>query len=216
MTIFSPSILSADFVNLQRDIQEMESRGADWLHVDVMDGLFVPNISIGIPVVKAIRGVTELPLDVHLMIDRPLRYVENFVKAGADWLTIHIEADQPQNTLEALDRIRAMGCKAAISLKPRTPAEAAIPYLTKCDMILVMTVEPGFGGQSFLWDMMPKLKKLREMLDEVNPGCILEVDGGVDAHTQKVCKDNGAGALVSGSAYFKAADRDAFVRMIRA
>ena len=216
MTIFSPSILSADFVNLQRDIQEMETRGADWLHVDVMDGLFVPNISIGLPVVKAIRGVTGLPLDVHLMIDRPLRYVEDFVKAGADWLTIHIEADQPQNTLEALDRIRAMGCKAAISLKPRTPAEAAIPYLTKCDMILVMTVEPGFGGQSFMWDMMPKLKKLRQMLDEVNPGCILEVDGGVDANTQQVCKDNGARALVSGSAYFKAADRDAFVRMIRA
>ena len=216
MTIFSPSILSADFVNLQRDIQEMETRGADWLHVDVMDGLFVPNISIGLPVVKAIRGVTGLPLDVHLMIDRPLRYVEDFVKAGADWLTIHIEADQPQNTLEALDRIRAMGCKAAISLKPRTPAEAAIPYLTKCDMILVMTVEPGFGGQSFMWDMMPKLKKLRQMLDEVNPGCILEVDGGVDANTQQVCKDNGAAALVSGSAYFKAADRDAFVRMIRA
>lgn len=215
MTIFSPSILSADFVNLQRDIQEMETRGADWLHVDVMDGLFVPNISIGLPVVKAIRGVTGLPLDVHLMIDRPLRYVEDFVKSGADWLTIHIEADQPQNTLEALDRIRAMGCKAAISLKPRTPAEAAIPYLTKCDMILVMTVEPGFGGQSFMWDMMPKLKKLRQMLDEVNPGCILEVDGGVDANTQQVCKDNGAAALVSGSAYFKAADRDAFVRMIR-
>ena len=215
MTIFSPSILSADFVNLQRDIQEMETRGADWLHVDVMDGLFVPNISIGLPVVKAIRGVTGLPLDVHLMIDRPLRYVEDFVKAGADWLTIHIEADQPQNTLEALDRIRAMGCKAAISLKPRTPAEAAIPYLTKCDMILVMTVEPGFGGQSFMWELMPKLKKLREMLDEVNPGCILEVDGGVDANTQQVCKDNGARALVSGSAYFKAADRDAFVRMIR-
>ena len=216
MTIFSPSILSADFVNLQRDIQEMETRGADWLHVDVMDGLFVPNISIGLPVVKAIRGVTGLPLDVHLMIDRPLRYVEDFVKAGADWLTIHIEADQPQNTLEALDRIRAIGCKAALSLKPRTPAEAAIPYLTKCDMILVMTVEPGFGGQSFMWDMMPKLKKLRQMLDEVNPGCILEVDGGVDANTQQVCKDNGARALVSGSAYFKAADRDAFVRMIRA
>ena len=216
MTIFSPSILSADFVNLQRDIQEMETRGADWLHVDVMDGLFVPNISIGLPVVKAIRGVTSLPLDVHLMIDRPLRYVEGFVKAGADWLTIHIEADQPQNTLEALDRIRAMGCKAAISLKPKTPAEAAIPYLTKCDMVLVMTVEPGFGGQSFMWDMMPKLKKLRQMLDEVNPGCILEVDGGVDANTQQVCKDNGARALVSGSAYFKAADRDAFVRMIRA
>ena len=215
MTIFSPSILSADFVNLQRDIQEMETRGADWLHVDVMDGLFVPNISIGLPVVKAIRGVTGLPLDVHLMIDRPLRYVEDFVKAGADWLTIHIEADQPQNTLEALDRIRAMGCKAAISLKPKTPAEAAIPYLTKCDMILVMTVEPGFGGQSFMWDMMPKLKKLRQMLDEVNPGCILEVDGGVDANTCHQCIHAGANVLVAGSAVYKAADIPARIKELR-
>ena len=216
MTIFSPSILSADFVNLQRDIQEMETRGADWLHVDVMDGLFVPNISIGLPVVKAIRGVTGLPLDVHLMIDRPLRYVEDFVKAGADWLTIHIEADQPQNTLEALDRIRAMGCKAAISLKPRTPAEAAIPYLTKCDMILVMTVEPGFGGQKFMADMMPKVRALRQMLEECNPACLIEVDGGVDGETCRVCKESGAQVLVAGSAYFRAADRAAFVKTVQA
>ena len=140
MAILSPSILSADFANLERDIRDIEKNGAKWVHVDVMDGLFVPNISIGIPVVQSLRRVTALPLDVHLMIDRPIRYVEEFVKAGADWLTIHIEADQPQNTLEALDKIRAMGCKAAISLKPRTPAEAAVPYLEKCDMLLVMTV----------------------------------------------------------------------------
>ena len=216
MAKIAPSILSADFVNLERDIRALADTGADWVHVDVMDGIFVPNITIGIPVTKAIRNVTDLPLDVHLMIDRPIRYVEDFVKAGADWLTIHIEADQPQNTLEALDKIRALGCKAAISLKPRTPAEAAIPYLEKCDMILVMTVAPGVGGQKFMADMMPKLRKLRQMLDEVNPACILEVDGGVDADTQAVCKENGAEVLVAGSAYFGSADRSAFVKLVQA
>ena len=215
MAKIAPSILSADFANLERDIHNIEEMGADWVHVDVMDGIFVPNISIGIPVVKALRPVTDLPLDVHLMIDRPIRYVEEFVRAGADWLTIHVEADQPQNTLEALDKIRELGCKAAISLKPKTPAEAAIPYLTRCDMILVMTVEPGFGGQKFMADMMPKIKKLRKMLDEVNPGCIIEVDGGVDAVTHAVCKENGAEVLVAGSAYFKASDRTAFVKTVQ-
>ena len=216
MAMLSPSILSADFANLERDIRDIANNGADWVHVDVMDGIFVPNISIGLPVVKAIRPVTDLPLDVHLMIDRPIRYVEDFVKAGADWLTIHIEADQPQNTLEALDKIRALGCKAAISLKPKTPAEAAIPYLDKVDMILVMTVEPGFGGQSFMADMMPKVRKLRDMLDQVNPGCVIQVDGGVDYNTCAVCKESGAEVLVAGSAYFKAADRAAFVKVIQA
>ncbi len=216
MAKIAPSILSADFANLERDIHNIEENGADWVHVDVMDGIFVPNISIGIPVVKALRPVTDLPLDVHLMIDRPVRYVEEFVKAGADWLTIHVEADQPQNTLAALDKIRELGCKAGIVLKPRTPAEAAIPYLEKCDLILVMTVEPGFGGQKFMADMMPKIKKLREMLDEVNPSCIIEVDGGVDAVTHTVCKENGAEVLVAGSAYFKAANRAEFVKTIQA
>ena len=216
MAKIAPSILSADFVNLERDIHNIEENGADWVHVDVMDGIFVPNISIGIPVVKALRPVTDLPLDVHLMIDRPIRYVEEFVKAGADWLTIHIEADQPQNTLEALDKIRELGCKAGIVLKPKTPAEAAIPYLEKCDLVLIMTVEPGFGGQKFMADMMPKMKKIREMLDEVNPDCLIEVDGGVDANTCGICKENGAEVLVAGSAYFKATDRAAFVKTIQA
>ena len=215
MAKIAPSILSADFVNLERDIHNIEENGADWVHVDVMDGLFVPNISIGIPVVQALRRVTDLPLDVHLMIERPIRYVEQFIRAGADWLTIHIEADQPQNTLEALDKIRALGCKAAVSLKPRTPAEAALPYLTKCDMVLVMTVEPGFGGQSFMADMMEKVRFLRITLDRVNPECRIEVDGGVDAVTQAVCKQNGADVLVTGSAYFKAADRAAFVKTVQ-
>lgn len=216
MAKIAPSILSADFANLERDIRDIRSNGGDWVHVDVMDGLFVPNISIGIPVVQAIRPVTDLPLDVHLMIDRPIRYVEQFVKAGADWLTIHVEADQPANTLVCLDKIRQLGCKAAISLKPGTPAEAARVFLPKCDMVLVMTVEPGFGGQKFMADMMPKLRTLRQMLDEVNPACILEVDGGVDANTCALCKENGAEVLVAGSAYFKAADRKDFVRTIHA
>lgn len=215
MAKISPSILAADFANLERDVRNIAENGGDWVHVDVMDGIFVPNISIGIPVVKALRKVTDLPLDVHLMIDRPIRYVEEFVKAGADWLTIHIEADQPQNTLDALDRIHALGCKAGIVLKPRTPAEAALPYLAKCDMILVMTVEPGFGGQKFMADQMPKLQKLRQMLRTVNPGCLLEVDGGVDATTHSVCKESGADVLVAGSAYYKAEDRAAFVKLIQ-
>lgn len=216
MAMLSPSILSADFANLERDIHDIEKNGGDWVHVDVMDGIFVPNISIGIPVVQAIRPVTDLPLDVHLMIDRPIRYIEQFVKAGADYLTIHIEADQPQNTLAALDKIHELGCKAGIVLKPKTPAEAAIPYLEKCDMVLVMTVEPGFGGQSFMADQMPKVAQLKEWLDDINPECLLEVDGGVDANTCAICKEAGANVLVAGSAYFKATDRAAFVKTIQA
>ena len=215
MAKISPSSLSADFVNLERDIRALKDNGADWVHVDVMDGHFVPNITIGIPVVQAIRKITDRPLDVHLMIDRPIRYVEDFIKAGADWLTIHIEADQPQNNLEALDKIRALGCKAAISLKPKTPAEAAIPYLEKCDMILVMTVEPGFGGQKFMADMMPKVKQLREWMDDINPDCVIQVDGGVDRNTAPLCKESGATVLVAGSAYFKSEDKADFVKFIQ-
>ena len=216
MAKIAPSILSADFANLERDIHDLEKNHADWVHVDIMDGIFVPNISIGIPVVAALRKVTDLPLDVHLMIDRPIRYVEEFVKAGADYLTIHIEADQPQNTLEALDKIKALGCRAGIVLKPKTPVEAAIPYLEKCDMILVMTVEPGFGGQKFMADQMPKVAQLKEWLEDINPDCHIEVDGGVDANTCALCKESGADVLVAGSAYFKAADRAEFVRCIQA
>ena len=216
MAKIAPSILSADFANLEREICDLEKNGADWVHVDIMDGQFVPNLSMGFPVVKALRPITKLTLDVHLMIERPIRYAEQFVKAGADMVTVHIEADQPANTLECLDRIHALGCKAGIVLKPGTPAEAAIPYLEKCDMILVMTVEPGFGGQKFMEHMMPKVKKLRAMLDEVNPDCLLEVDGGVDANTCGICKENGADVLVAGSAYFGAKDRGAFVKLVQA
>ena len=216
MNIIAPSILSADYMNFERDLTMTKEMGAKWLHVDIMDGIFVPNITFGPGVVKGMRKVSDLVLDVHLMIDRPIRYVEEFIKAGADWLTIHIEADQPQNTLEALDKIHALGCKAGIVLKPKTPVEAAIPYLEKCDLILVMTVEPGFGGQKFMADMMPKIKQLREWMADINPDCLIEVDGGVDENTCVVCKDNGADVLVAGSAYFKAADRAAFVKCVQA
>ena len=212
----APSILSADFVNLERDIRGLSEAGADYVHVDVMDGLFVPNISIGIPVVAAIRRVTKLPLDVHLMIDRPLRYVDRFCEAGSDLLTVHVEADTKENTLEALKKIRAHGVRAAVSVKPKTPAEAVLPFIDLCSLILVMTVEPGFGGQSFMADMMPKVAQIRRYIDERNPSCELEVDGGVNEQTGRVCKDAGANVLVAGSAYFKAADKPAFVRAIQA
>ena len=216
MALIAPSILAADFANLERDIHDIEQNGGDWVHVDVMDGVFVPNISIGIPVVRSLWKVTKLPLDVHLMITRPIRYAEEFVKAGADILTIHLESDTRDNTLACLQKIRSLGCRAGLSLKPGTPAEEARQFLPYCDMILVMTVEPGFGGQKFMADQMPKLRSLREMLREENPGCLLQVDGGVDAHTCGICKENGAQVLVAGSAYFRAQDRAAFVRLIQA
>ena len=212
----APSILSADFVNLERDIRALGPAGADYVHVDVMDGLFVPNITIGLPVVKAISRISPLPLDVHLMIDRPLRYAERFCEAGADVLTLHVEADTPEHTREALETIRACGKKAGLSLKPGTPAEAALPYLELCDLILVMTVEPGFGGQKFMADMMPKLKTLRRWLDGKNLGCELEVDGGVNAETARICRENGANVLVAGSAWFKAPDPAAFAAAVKA
>jgi len=214
MAILSPSILAADFVNLEKDIKATAAAGAKWIHIDNMDGHFVPNLSFGYSAVKAIRGITDIVLDVHLMIDEPIRYVEEFCKAGADYLTIHVEADTQENTLKALDKIAALGVKPGIVVKPKTPAEAILPYLDKCEMVLVMTVEPGFGGQKFMADMMPKLKKIRQYIDEIKPGCHLEVDGGVDLITGEICKENGADVLVAGSAFYKAADRVEFVKKI--
>lgn len=211
----SPSILSADFANLERDIRKIRDAGAEYVHIDVMDGNFVPNLSIGLPVVSAVRAVTDLTLDVHLMIDRPVRYVERFCKAGADLVTVHVEADTEENTLEALKIIRACGVKAAISVKPKTPAEAVLAYLPYCDLILVMTVEPGFGGQSFMADMMPKVAKIREYIQAQNPACELEVDGGVNEETAKLCTAAGADVLVAGSAFFKAEDKAAFVASVK-
>ena len=215
MIKISPSILSADFGNMERDIHNLKKAGAEYVHVDIMDGHFVPNLSMGFPMVSALRKVTDLVLDVHLMIDRPIRYVERFCEAGADILTIHVEADTEENTLEALRKIRACGVKAAICVKPKTPAEAVLPYLDLCSLVLVMTVEPGFGGQSFMEDMMPKVAQIRKYIDERNPECELEVDGGVNAVTGKTCIANGANVLVAGSAYFKAEDPAEFVRNLK-
>ena len=214
MAILSPSILAADPVNLQRDLTMTADMGAKWLHIDVMDGSFVPNLSFGYSTVKAVRGISDLVLDVHLMIQKPIRYVEEFCKAGADILTIHVEADTAENTRKALEMIRSMGVKPGIVVKPNTTAEAIEEYLPMVDLVLVMTVEPGFGGQKFMEHMMPKVKKLRQMLDQVNPQCDLEVDGGVDLTTGEICKENGANVLVAGSAFYKAADKADFVKRI--
>ena len=216
MAILSPSILSADYMHFHADMDETKRNGAKWLHVDIMDGHFVPNMSFGYSWVKAMRQITDLVLDVHLMIDTPIKYAEEFCKAGADYLTIHVEADTPENIKKTLELIRSLGVKPGIVVKPNTPAEAIEKYLPMVDLVLVMTVEPGFGGQKFMADMMPKLKQLREMLDKVNPGCHLEVDGGVDLTTGEVCKANGADVLVAGSAYFKAEDKASFVTQIEA
>ena len=213
MIKISPSILASDFANLESEIRRIER--ADYVHVDVMDGLFVPNITIGIPVVASIRKKTAMPLDVHLMIDRPVRYVEEFCKAGADIVTIHVEADTEENTAKALDICHECGKKAGVVVKPGTPAEAVLPFLEKCDMVLVMTVEPGFGGQSFMADMMPKLKQIRTWIDEKGLDCELEVDGGVDTVTCKTVIENGANVLVAGSAVYKADDIPARIAQLR-
>ena len=204
MIKIAPSVLSADFSNLRENLKLVAS--ADYLHVDVMDGLFVPNISLGFPVIKGIRAATSLPLDVHLMIERPVRYVERFCDAGASIVTVHVEADTEENIHAALDKIRAKGKKAGVVVKPQTPAEAVLPFFDKCDIILVMTVEPGFGGQSFMADMMPKVSQIRAWMKDFKPACELEVDGGVAPGTCKTCIDAGANVLVAGSAVFGAAD----------
>ena len=216
MAILSPSILSCDYMNMQRDFEACKEYGCKWLHVDIMDGHFVPNLSFGYSLVKAMRPITDLVLDVHLMIDTPIKYAEEFCKAGADYLTIHVEADTPENIEKTLELIRSLGVKPGIVVKPKTPASAVAEYLPMVDLVLVMTVEPGFGGQKFMADMMPKVKELRTMLDAVNPSCHLEVDGGVDLNTCVTCKENGADVLVAGSAYFKAADKATFVKEIEA
>ena len=209
----APSILSADFANLQRDIARIST--ADYVHVDVMDGVFVPNISIGIPVVRSIRPTTDLPLDVHLMITRPVRYVEQFCDAGADIVTCHVEADTEENIRLALQKIHAKGKKAGIVVKPKTPAEAVLPFIGDVELILVMTVEPGFGGQKFMADMMPKVRAIRGYIDEKNPACELEVDGGVDPDTAPVVIEAGANVLVAGSAVYGAADIPARIQALR-
>lgn len=210
MTIISPSILSADFANLERDIKIVENAGADWIHVDVMDGHFVPNITIGVPVVKSLKKVTTLPLDVHLMIENPQNYIDAFARAGADILTFHYEA--VSDPVKVVDLIKTKNIKAGISIKPKTSPEVLLPYLNKVDMILVMTVEPGFGGQEFMPGCAKKIEYLRKNASE---DLIIQVDGGINAQTGKICKDYGANSLVAGSYIYNSSDIKAAIDSLK-
>lgn len=213
MPMLAPSILSADFANLQRDVETVLQAGADWLHVDVMDGHFVPNISIGVPVVKSLRKVTSGFLDVHLMISQPGRYLEPFAKAGADLLNIHLEAEGDMAAL--LKQIHSLGCKSALTIKPNTPAEAVFPYLSLCDMVLVMSVEPGFGGQKFMPSALPKLEALRAQREKEGLSFLLEIDGGINRENAAQASQAGADILVAGSAVFGAEDVPQEVRFFK-
>ena len=213
MVKIAPSILSADFCNLERDITRISS--ADLVHVDVMDGCFVPNITIGVPVVQSIRKHTDMFLDVHLMIDKPVRYIEAFAKAGADLLSVHLEADHPTRIAEALKVMGECGVKKAVALRPITSPEAVLPYLEQLDMVLVMTVEPGFGGQAFMDSQLPTIRRVRELIDRYNPACDLEVDGGIAPSTVHRVVEAGANVLVAGSAVYGAADVQQAIAALR-
>lgn len=213
MIKISPSILSADFVNLERDVKAVAEAGADLVHVDVMDGHFVPNITIGVPVVKSLKKISPIPLDVHLMIEDPLYYAKAFVDAGADILTFHLESES--NTLATILMIKDLGCKVGLSIKPKTKAEDIFPYLKDIDMVLVMTVEPGFGGQSFMAEMCPKIKAIKDEIDRQHLNVDIEVDGGINPKTAKLVKEAGANILVAGSAIYGKPDYKEQIELIR-
>ena len=209
--IVSPSILSADFANLGRDVKELQNNGADWIHVDVMDGHFVPNITIGAPVVKAIKPYSNVPLDVHLMIENPQNYIEDFVKAGADIITFHYEA-AGELIEDIINNIKSHDILVGLSIKPATPPQEILKYLIMVDMVLVMTVEPGFGGQSFMNNCADKIPVIRQNAPE---NLIIQADGGINDKTAQVCKELGANSLVAGSYIFKSANMEDAIKSLR-
>ena len=213
MIKISPSILSCDYSKMGEEFKRMEECGADWLHIDVMDGHFVPNITLGAPIVKCMRKCSSLVFDVHLMISDPKKYIPDFVKAGADIITFHIESDSP--TEETIDLIRSLGCKAALSVKPKTPVEVVFPFLEKLSMVLVMTVEPGFGGQSFMADMLDKGKVLRAECERRGLDTDIQVDGGINEQNAGLAVLNGANVLVAGSAVFGSKDAKATIASLK-
>ncbi|MBR3588700.1 MAG: ribulose-phosphate 3-epimerase [Clostridia bacterium] len=213
MIKISPSMLSCDFSKIGEEAKKIANSGADMLHLDVMDGHFVPNITFGAPVIKSIRKVTDIVFDVHLMISEPLKYIEDFIRAGADIITFHVESDS--DVKETIEKIKSLSCKVGLSVKPGTPIEKVFPYLDDIDMVLVMTVEPGFGGQSFMGDMCEKIVTLRKKLDEMGKTTDIQVDGGINEETVCLVAKAGANVIVAGSSVFNSDSYEKAISSLR-